>query len=114
MLCSLCSASKHPGEFDFHYRVENIHSSVLLSSLGLHEDGGFCIINGAACWLVSSSVTAELIPALDFVLFARHFHIIPDEFMTFKLPYFTSSSILYVTVYLFLFPEIASGCIFIF
>lgn len=41
--CSLCSVSKCPGEFDFHYCLENIHSAPLLSSLGLHEDDGFCI-----------------------------------------------------------------------
>lgn len=35
--CSLCSVSKCPGGFDFHY------GSLLLFSFGLHEDVGFCI-----------------------------------------------------------------------
>lgn len=50
--CSLCSVSKCPGEFDIHYCVENIHSPPLLSSLGLHEDDGFCI---------NDEVVAELV-----------------------------------------------------
>lgn len=58
--CSLCSASKHPGEFDFHYRVENIRSSLLLSSLGLHEDAGFCINDEAAGRLVGWCISLWL------------------------------------------------------
>lgn len=44
---SMYIASKQPGEFNFHYHVENIRSSLLLSSLGLHEDVGFGIIDEA-------------------------------------------------------------------
>lgn len=55
--CSLCSVSKCPGECDFHYCVENIRSALVLSSLGLHEDAGLCIIDEAAGWLVGSRVS---------------------------------------------------------
>lgn len=52
---SLCSVSKSRGECDFHYWVENIRSSPLLSSLGLHGDAGLCIIDEAVGWLVGST-----------------------------------------------------------
>lgn len=59
---SLCSVSKYPGEFDFHYCVENIHSPLLLSSLGLHEDAGLCINDEEASGLGGGvfRVTMEL------------------------------------------------------
>ena len=68
IIIAICLRSRHPdwllmaaacvvlpstrGGFDFHYRVENIRSSLLLSSLGLHQDAGFCIIDEAVGWLV--------------------------------------------------------------
>lgn len=49
--CSMCGASKRPARFDFHYRVEkNIHSSLLIPRLGLHEDVRHGVINeGGGC-----------------------------------------------------------------
>lgn len=80
IIIAICLRSRHPdwllmaaacvvlpstrGGFDFHYRVENIRSSLLLSSLGLHEDVGFCITDEALVgwWVLRDWRVGELIP----------------------------------------------------
>lgn len=60
--CSMCGASKRPGRFDFHYRVEkNIHSSLLIPRLGLHEDVRHSIINewGGCLAVLTSKLVNE-------------------------------------------------------
>lgn len=79
--CSLCSAYQHTGELDFHYLMENIRSSPLLSSLGLCEEAGYIIVAEAAGrpggWTVCPSLSKHPKqvthpPALTLWMTARH------------------------------------------